>query len=552
MQYVKTPMLFMWVNAKELSDESVRRIEELSVTYREKHATDGSFVINDSDFRFTDNKIFKQGQRISFLLGWHDEAIPCGPFIIKSYTFRAGEDGKPNLTVSFQDLSHKMSKKAKKKKYTGTSVEIIKKIAEYHNIGYDIESIADLTFTDDYPLIQANMSDAKLLQVLADKYGFAWGIEGNTLYFRRPQNADEVGRQGTVPVLSYRINGATLLSFDASVKYISKGKKKGSSEEKDLVDVLKDGLGESAESLLGVVGSIVGEENVKMVREDIGKGISSLKDMVIPKDKEQELSDEEVKEGSSNSIERKRKGLLEAVNKLTADEQQLDNDILNGGGTPTAEQQQRKENLQRQREQVSVQQQQLRDEEKKADRKRTVQTKNFLQDPGLFKTVTKVVEDGGKDDEESSDSNSDGTSDSSEEAKRKMAGKLSKKTEIIEATVVPRIASMLYRPGDSVIIAGVGERFSGKYRISEVTHNYGGDPAFVTSLAVKKREFRPSAKDKANIAEKQDPVEADKVPGNQSSADGKPQGPQTYTAKDFARDPGKYDTVVRKVDGNDV
>lgn len=481
MQRIKTPMLFMWVNDRELSDDSVRRITNLSVTYREKKATDGTFTVSDPDFLFTDNKIFKQGQRVSFLLGWNDEAIPCGPFVVKSYDISATGEGNPVLNVSFQDLSHKMNKKTKKKKHTGKPVDIIKSIAEYHNLGYDIESIRDLEFSDDYPLIQSNVSDAKLLQILATRYGYVWGLEGTTLYFRLPQNSDEVGRQDDIPVLSYRINGATLMSFTASAKFIRKGKKKGSAEEKDTVDVIGDTVAELAES-------VIGEENTKMLRENMSDGLSKAKELVGVEDPDQELSDEEEKE--------KNKEQQSASSKFR---------------------------------------------------------KDFEEFKGIFKTVEEKLTDGGKDDENSSDSNVDGTTDPADEAKRKMAGRMAGRTEIIEATIVPRLASMLYRPSDSLIIAGLGERFSGKYRISSVTHTYGGSPPFRTSITAKKRNFGASAKSKAAIANKQDSDEADKVPGNKNSADGQPQkGVQTYQAVDFDELPGNHKVVTRRVDGNDV
>jgi phage protein D len=486
MHQIKAPALFMWVGDNELSEESVRRIMSLNVTYREKKATDGQFVLSDPDFMFTDLKIFKQGQRLSFMLGWVDELVPCGPFIVKSYRMNAGDDGNPTLEVSFQDLSHKMNKKTKKKKHLGKPADIIKQIAEHHGLGFNIDSIRDLEFSEDYPLIQSNMSDARLIQTLADRYGYAWGIDGQTLYFHRTQNADEVGRQNNVPVLSYRINGATLQNFSAEVKFVSKGKKKGSKEEQDVVDVVGDVLGDIAEAASG----LVGEDVVNMVREGAGDVIGNFKGMLLPEDPGQELSDEEEKEQTKT---------------------------------------------------------------KPKEKKTVKQTKDFGNFSGIFKTVTKVTKellDDGKDDEESSDSNPDGTPDAKDEAERKAAGRLAGKTEIIEVTLTPRLASMTYRPGDSLVVAGVGERFSGKYRISEVTHSYGDSPSFATSMIVKKRTFKPSKKSKTAIAEQQD--KQDEIPGNQNSGSGQPKRAETYKAMDFGQLSGKYKQVTRKVDGSDV
>ena len=505
---VKTPMLFVWVNDHELSEESVRAITNLSLTYREKKASDGSLTVVDSNFMFSDNKIFQQGQRLAFLFGWRDEALPCGPFIVKGYSFNAGSDGRPTLRVDFQDLSHKLDKKTKKRKHVGSPVDVIKKIAYEHGLGYDIESIQELEFSDDYPLIQANMSDAKLLQVLADRYGYTWGLDGTTIYFRRPINADKVGRQDSVPVLSYRINGATLMSFSAEVSYIKNGKKKCAAQETDTLDLVGDTLADAGETVAGVAASLVGSDVVSSVRSTAGDAISGFKELLGLEDKKQELCD--------------------------GGEAEKDNPTDPEAGDQTGDS-------------TPAQTPASQD---------TSFKKNFESLKGVFKTVKKVgksLVNAGDDDEPATDSNTDGTPDAADEAKRKMAGKLAGRTEMIESTIVPAIASLLYRPSDSIIIAGVGDRYSGKYRIDEVTHDYGGSPAFTTSIKAKKREFRPSTSDLEAIAKQQDETGADKVPGNQTSASGQPQkGPKTQQIKDFDDIKGVYQVVTRKVDGSDV
>ena len=508
---VKTPMLFVWVNDHELSEESVRAITNLSLTYREKKASDGSLTVVDSHFKFSDNKIFQQGQRLAFLFGWRDEALPCGPFVIKGYSFNASADGRPTLRVDFQDLSHKLDKKTKKRKHVGSPVDVIKKIADEHNLGYDIESIQELEFSDDYPLIQANMSDAKLLQVLADRYGYTWGLDGTTIYFRRPINADKVGRQDTVPVLSYRINGGTLMSFSAEVSYIKDGKKKCAGQETDVMDMVGGALasvgGDTLDTVAEAAENLVGSEVVSSVRDTAGEALSGFKDMLGLEDEKQELCDG----GEANKDNPTEPGAEDQT----------------GDSTPA---------------QTSAS-------------KGTSYKKHFEMLKGMFKTakeVGKSLVNAGADDDSLTDSNTDGTPDSADEAKRKQAGKLASRTEMIEATIVPAIASLLYRPGESVIVAGVGDRYSGKYRISEVTHDYGASPAFTTSIKAKKREFRPAASDLIAIAKQQEDSAA-KVPGNQNSASGQPQkGPKTQQIKNFDDIKGVYQTVTRKVDGNDV
>ncbi len=278
---VRTAMLAMWVEGHKLSDDSIRKILSLTFTDREKKATDGSFVIVDEDYLISDSNVFKKGRKLSFLMGWTAEAMPKGPFVVKSYSFGGGNDGAPKLTVKFQDLSHKMNKKQKRRKHLGNPVNIIKKIAKEHDLGYDIESLAGLLFDDDYSLIQSNLTDAALLQRVANKYGYVWGLEGNTLYFRRPNSLDFTGKQALVPVLSYKVGGATLLTFNFEVKFHKKRKRKEA-------DQTTEDVGLGAEEAIKKAGTAA----LAASRELIAKISPDVADM-LNVDSAQEAGDQE-------------------------------------------------------------------------------------------------------------------------------------------------------------------------------------------------------------------------------------------------------------------
>lgn len=465
MTSVKEPFLAMYVGGNELSVNTLRKIVSLSVTYREKKATDGTITFSDPDFILADSNVFRKGRRLAFLLGWLNESRICGPFIVKAYDLTAGADGSPTLVIRFQDMSHKMNKKQKKKKHTGNPAQIIKQIANIHNLGYDIESIETLSYTDDFPLIQSNMTDARLLQVLADRYGYVWGLDGMTLYFRRPQNLDEVDVQKDVPVLSYRINGATLLSFTANVKYISKGKRKGAKQKNENVDLLSS-----------LADGEIGNQLLESARDTVGEYLPQLGSLLGKKDTDQEDGDDEAT-GEKRSTRVDFDGLTD-----------------------------------------------------------------------IFSSVEGKIKDlWGEDDEDNEEDASDSTNE--DEARRKLGGKLANSTEVIEATLVPRIASAYYQPGQSVIAAGIGERFSGKYRISEVTLSYGND-GFATSLKVKKREFKSTSSDRSKIANKQET--SDNVPGNADSSTGQPSKDQMQLTQDFDPIGDTFvlkRTRIKKIDG---
>jgi len=402
--------LTMWVAGHELSDESIRKVLSVTITDREKKASDGTLVFHDPDFSVMDAGIFKKGRRIAFLMGWRDEAIPKGPYTVKSYVIEAGVDGVPKIRVNFQDLSHKMNKKQKQRKHTGKPVDIIKKIAEEHGLGYDIENIQGLNFNDDYPLTQANMTDAKLLQTLASKYGFVWGLEGTTLYFRRPAALPDLGQQTDIPTLAYRIHGATLLSFTADAKFQSEGKRKGSLQAQKNLDLLND----DKAGALGIL-------DVGTTRDLINEMAPQLGEL---------MGIQPGQEGDDQEV--------------TADGE-------------------------------------------------VVKTK-FNAKRGFWKVVDTVVEDVWKDDEDdTTEINSDSPEIELSKATMKLAGTLAKlTTEVLEATIEPRIASMSYRPSMALYLLGLGTRCSGEWRVSEVTQFYG-EGGFKTSMKVKKRAFNPEA-----------------------------------------------------------
>ena len=403
---IKEPFFVLWVSGNEVSEEVLRKIVSLSLTDREKKATDGSIVFSDPDFMLTDSQIFKKGRRIAFIMGWREEMVPRGPFVVKGYNLTAGSDGSPMLDVKFQDLSFKMNKKKKKRKHTGKPAQIIKSIAEEHNLGYDIDSVETLEFNDDFPLIQAGMTDAALLQRLADHYGYVWGVNGMTLYFRRPESFLKKGKQFEPEILSYRINGGTLLSFSADVKFVKNGKKLGAKIKDDIQDVVND-LKE------GEFGGAV-----ETVRDTLDDTLGSLGG-VIGLDKGQSADDEEA---------------------LPEDaEQSVDKTLLNA-------------------------------------------------EKGIWKHVEGAVKDLWKDDDETTEEVSSTSSPNEAEAKRKHGAQLIETTEVIDAKISPRIASMLYRPGQSLDIVGVGKKFSGEYKIKEVTQSFGSE-GFTTSLSAIKRSF---------------------------------------------------------------
>lgn len=236
----------VWINGMALNASTIRKISTVQLKLRKKKAKSGSMVIRDPDGELFDSEIFAKSRPIAFMMGWVHEATPVGPFVIKSYKKTFPETGDPSITVRFQDRTHRMNKKQRRKRFTGKPEDILKRIADRHGLGYDITAPEGLVFTDDFPLIQANATDAKLMQQLADRYGYEWGVDGQTLYFRPPQTNDEISAQSEVSVLSYRLNDFSLRSFDPDIKFTRGGKKKASSIVSQNLDLLGKSLSQAA------------------------------------------------------------------------------------------------------------------------------------------------------------------------------------------------------------------------------------------------------------------------------------------------------------------
>jgi phage protein D len=232
---MKEIFISMWVGGRRFSSWTVNRIISLRLTDHLKKANSGKIVFSDPRAELNTSGILRKGGLIHFMVGWTHEVEPRGPYVIKSYGMNFPANGEPRFTINFQDLSHKLDKKQKKRKHIGTAASILKKIAKEHGLGYDIDSIDGLEFTDDFPLNQASYSDATLLQLLADRYGYVWGVSGGNLIFKRPADR-QMKKKAEPAVLSYRINDYSISSLVPEVKYSKRGKKKGANKQDSNID----------------------------------------------------------------------------------------------------------------------------------------------------------------------------------------------------------------------------------------------------------------------------------------------------------------------------
>jgi phage protein D len=232
---MKEIFISIWVNGRRVSEDVVKRVMSIRFTDHLKKANSGKVVFSDPRAWIGSTNVFKKGSLLHFIVGWVNDVELKGAYLVKSNSMIFPANGEPRFTVDFQDLSHKLDKKQKKRKHIGTAASILKKIAKEHGLGYDIDSIDGLEFTDDFPLNQASYSDATLLQLLADRYGYVWGVSGGNLVFKRPADR-QMKKKAEPEVISYRINDYSISSFAPDVKYSKNGKKKGANKQDSNID----------------------------------------------------------------------------------------------------------------------------------------------------------------------------------------------------------------------------------------------------------------------------------------------------------------------------
>lgn len=453
---VRTPIAIVKVGDRELSPEEVRTVLEVSITMHEKKADTGQIVFSDNDHRIFDSRLYSKGTQLTFIMGWTDALEPRGPYIVKSYKKTYPESSDSKFTVKFQDKSHKMNREQRQRRFANLSAaQIIRRIAKEHDLGYDIEEPTAQRFTDDFPLLQANQTDAALMQRLAQRYGFVWGIEGSTLYFRPPGDLEKMGQQSQVPVLSWRINDWSLKSFDPEVKFHSGRRRRGAAQRASNVDLMN-----GTEDDNGIFTIETARDGLEAVSPELGSLVTTLAGQEADDDEDagagsRQSSSDSQEDSSDQRVERR------APRRLVDDIRGELGRLVEGP-------------------QKNV------DEDKIAE-----------SEPG--------------------DESGLATPDNAEEAETQAAGRVARASEIVEATAIPTIANMKWRPSQAVIFAGLGDRLSGRYRVTEVTQRVSSD-SFKTSLKVKRREFRPSSESRRQISEATDTAASDTV----GSSEGQP------------------------------
>lgn len=236
MPYIKrkyrnaSPILRLAFGKQILDPTLMRLVRRITLVHRRGKADDLTIEFSNDDMTLGDRKIFLYGTPIYVVGGWDDEIVEKGPFMLYDHEYLFPEDRDATLAIKAKDKSiGAMHEQKKNVRHTGKQLtRLVAAIAKEYKLEYDIDVATedDIIFDDDYSLTQAGESDARLLQRVAEKIGYSWGVKDNTLYFKRPE---VIGT--SILVLNYSMGDKSLKYFKPEVKARGPAKKKKVAKE---------------------------------------------------------------------------------------------------------------------------------------------------------------------------------------------------------------------------------------------------------------------------------------------------------------------------------
>lgn len=221
----RAPYLAINVSGHYLTPDQLRLVRSVKVEHNKDKADTMQIIFEDPDLLIVNGGLVTPKSLFVIHCGRDDEVIKKGPFRVSEWKPQAPANGRAALIVegTSQDVS-KMAVKAKSVSYNGMKPsEIVKKIGDQYGFDFDVDILPldDVQFDDDYGLNQVQKSDANLLQKLADKLGYVWGVRNGTLYFNRPDQFNN-----NPLIFEWRVGKKTLKSFKPKIKIYKQGRPK--------------------------------------------------------------------------------------------------------------------------------------------------------------------------------------------------------------------------------------------------------------------------------------------------------------------------------------
>ena len=218
-----SPFFSLFIEGTEQEEAILRRVKSIVIRHQHKRAQTATVIFTDETLDLVDQKIFAKNSEWTILLGLRSDFQPFGPYSVESYQMNFGADGIATITVQLMDITRKLARSAQYRRFSGLSIgQVVKQIADEHGLGYEIENSEEYTFNDEFPMMQAGVSDAMLLRQMADRFGYRFQIENNSIVFKQSQ----VNQDSNLKTLAWKMGDRNLKSFlPAQKTYGGKGVK---------------------------------------------------------------------------------------------------------------------------------------------------------------------------------------------------------------------------------------------------------------------------------------------------------------------------------------
>lgn len=209
----------VWISGTKLGIDKKQCINTISIKETVEGADSATIEIQDPEFRYIDDNIFEEENKIKIQMGW-DSTTYRVKFegYISAVDISFNSDGIPKLTITCMDNTHKMNRKKKDATFkNNTSAEVVKKIVKGYGFSCKIDS--SYSFEKQETITQSHQSDIEFITKLAgdEVYPFTARLVGNTFYY------EKMGKLKTPKMtLTYKNYPHEIISFNPKINKESK------------------------------------------------------------------------------------------------------------------------------------------------------------------------------------------------------------------------------------------------------------------------------------------------------------------------------------------
>ena len=209
----------VWISGTKQGIDKKQCMNTISIKETVEGADSATIEIQDPEFRYIDDNIFEEENKIKIQMGW-DSTTYRVKFegYISAVDISFNSDGIPKLTITCMDNTHKMNRKKKDATFKNTtSAEVVKKIVKGYGFSCKIDS--SYSFEKQETITQSHQSDIEFITKLAgdEVHPFTARLVGNTFYY------EKMGKLKTPKMtLTYKNYPHEIISFNPKINKESK------------------------------------------------------------------------------------------------------------------------------------------------------------------------------------------------------------------------------------------------------------------------------------------------------------------------------------------